>query len=193
MIRILESEEPRSNTTLRRMHRRNQSSKNLFTEDSSRESTPIKETVIVDEFVHVPSTAQQIFPESENADGSTDEPVMSPAILASNMVMMTPPSKLQNSVPGNGSMAVNQTPSHSLAVHPFGLPAVKEIIRFVVSLLNPQDPHNTETMRLIALTVLQTIIETGASLIKDEDSLLKIMQSDGCRHLIMVCSLHFIS
>jgi hypothetical protein len=69
---------------------------------------------------------------------------------------------------------------------PYGFSAIKEVLRFVISLLNPFDHHNTDTMRLIALTVLHHILLMGGGTLSTHETLLSLLGGDGCKHIFQV-------
>ncbi|GBN35557.1 Golgi-specific brefeldin A-resistance guanine nucleotide exchange factor 1, partial [Araneus ventricosus] len=45
---------------------------------------------------------------------------------------------------------------------PYGLPCVRELFRYLVSLVNPHDRHNSETMIQVGLNLLTVALEAGA-------------------------------
>ncbi|CAJ0769732.1 16273_t:CDS:2, partial [Entrophospora sp. SA101] len=42
---------------------------------------------------------------------------------------------------------------------PFGVPSIRELLRVLISLLNPHDHQHTDTMRLMALSILNVAFE----------------------------------
>ena len=61
---------------------------------------------------------------------------------------------------------------------PYGLPCVRELFRFLVSLTNPHDAHNQEPMIQIALSLLATALETGAEHLDRFKCLLDLVKDD---------------
>ena len=71
---------------------------------------------------------------------------------------------------------------------PYGLPCVRELFRFLVSLINPHDSHNQDMMVQIALSLLATALETGAEHLDKFDSLLALVKDDLARNLVSYIS-----
>lgn len=69
---------------------------------------------------------------------------------------------------------------------PYGLPTLVELFRVLISLLNPNDLTHTDSMRLSALTVLNTALEVGGKHIGQWDDLLDGLKDEGCRYLFQL-------
>lgn len=69
---------------------------------------------------------------------------------------------------------------------PYGLPCVRELLRFLVSLTNPHDRHNTDMMIHMGLSLLMVALESGADSIPNYKSLLGLVRDDMCKNLISV-------
>ena len=69
---------------------------------------------------------------------------------------------------------------------PYGLPCVRELFRFLISLTNPVDRHNTDVMIHMGLSLLTVALETGADHISCYNSLLYLVKDELCRSLSMV-------
>ena len=84
---------------------------------------------------------------------------------------------------------------------PYGLPCVRELFRFLISLINPnersgnpgvgssagslgQTGYHNESMIQVALTLLSAALETGASHLHKFESLLELAKDDLPRNLI---------
>lgn len=76
---------------------------------------------------------------------------------------------------------------------PYGLPCVRELLRFLVSLINPHDPHNSDPMVQIALSLLATAMETGADALDRFESLLALVKDDLARNLVALLSAERVS
>ena len=61
-------------------------------------------------------------------------------------------------------------------IRPYGLPSVKELLTFLISLLNPSDRHNTDTMRSMGLTILSIALEVGGVSINKFPSLVTLVR-----------------
>ena len=68
---------------------------------------------------------------------------------------------------------------------PYGLPCLRELFRFLISLTNPHDRHNSDVMMHMGLQLLNVALE--ASHIAPYQSLLGLVKDELCRHLIQVC------
>lgn len=66
---------------------------------------------------------------------------------------------------------------------PYGLPSVRELLRFLISLINPLERQNSEAMIHIGLKLLTVAFETAADAIASVPSLLPLIQDETCRHL----------
>lgn len=71
---------------------------------------------------------------------------------------------------------------------PYGLPCVRELFRFLVSLINPLDRHNSEVMIHIGLSLLTVALEAGADHIGKFNSLLLLIKDETCRNLFSLLS-----
>ncbi|PVD38476.1 hypothetical protein C0Q70_01091 [Pomacea canaliculata] len=69
---------------------------------------------------------------------------------------------------------------------PYGLPCVRELFRFLISLTNPLDRHNTDVMIHMGLSLLTVALETGADHISCYNSLLYLVKDELCRSLSML-------
>ena len=69
---------------------------------------------------------------------------------------------------------------------PYGLPCVRELFRFLISLTNPLDRHNTDVMIHMGLSLLTVALESGADHIGQFNSLIYLVKDDMCRHLFLV-------
>lgn len=69
---------------------------------------------------------------------------------------------------------------------PYGLPCVRELFRFLISLTNPLDRHNTDVMIHMGLSLLTVALESGADHIGQFNSLIYLVKDDMCRHLFLL-------
>uniref|UniRef100_A0A673I166 Golgi-specific brefeldin A-resistance guanine nucleotide exchange factor 1 n=1 Tax=Sinocyclocheilus rhinocerous TaxID=307959 RepID=A0A673I166_9TELE len=70
---------------------------------------------------------------------------------------------------------------HSAALIPYGLPCLRELFRFLISLTNPHDRHNSDVMMHMGLQLLNVALE--AAHIAPYQSLLCLVKDELCRHL----------
>ncbi|CAN9500116.1 unnamed protein product [Ophioblennius macclurei] len=69
---------------------------------------------------------------------------------------------------------------------PYGLPCLRELFRFLISLTNPHDRHNTDAMMHMGLQLLTVALESGH--IANYQSLLVLVKDELCRHLFQLLS-----
>ncbi|XP_071402444.1 Golgi-specific brefeldin A-resistance guanine nucleotide exchange factor 1-like, partial [Centroberyx affinis] len=69
---------------------------------------------------------------------------------------------------------------------PYGLPCLRELFRFLISLTNPHDRHNTDAMMHMGLQLLTVALE--AAHIAGYQSLLGLVKDELCRHLFQLLS-----
>jgi len=75
---------------------------------------------------------------------------------------------------------------------PYSLPCVLELLRFLMSLINPYDQHNTDVMIHMGLSLLTVALESGADQIARFQSLLALVKDEMAKNLIFVSSNGFI-
>ncbi|GAB0087888.1 Golgi-specific brefeldin A-resistance guanine nucleotide exchange factor 1 [Sergentomyia squamirostris] len=76
-----------------------------------------------------------------------------------------------------------QQRSVSISLLPYGLPCIRELFRFLISLCNPLDKQNTDIMMHMGLNLLTVALEIGAVSIGKYESLLVLVRDDMCRNL----------
>lgn len=74
---------------------------------------------------------------------------------------------------------------------PYGLPCLRELFRFLISLTNPHDRHNTDTMMHMGLQLLTVALESGH--LANYQSLLVLVKDELCRHLLQLLSVERIN
>lgn len=74
---------------------------------------------------------------------------------------------------------------------PYGLPCIRELLRFLITLINPLDKQNTDNMIHMGLNLLTIALEVGADSIGKYDTLLEMVKDDLCRNLFSVSTLHY--
>uniref|UniRef100_A0A1Q3FES7 Putative golgi-specific brefeldin a-resistance guanine nucleotide exchange factor 1 n=2 Tax=Culex tarsalis TaxID=7177 RepID=A0A1Q3FES7_CULTA len=84
-------------------------------------------------------------------------------------------------------------PSGPVPHLPYGLPCIRELFRFLISLCNPHDKQNTDVMIHMGLTLLTVTFEVGADSIGRYDSLLTIVKDDLCKNLFALLATERIS
>ncbi|KAM9325556.1 Golgi-specific brefeldin A-resistance guanine nucleotide exchange factor 1 [Gastrophryne carolinensis] len=67
---------------------------------------------------------------------------------------------------------------------PYGLPCIRELFRFLISLTNPHDRHNSEVMVHMGLQLIIVALESAP--IANYASLLGLVKDELCRHLFQL-------
>ncbi|GAA5913880.1 hypothetical protein JCM8208_004987 [Rhodotorula glutinis] len=71
-------------------------------------------------------------------------------------------------------------------IAPFGLASIQELLRVLISLLNPHDQQHTDTMRLMALGLLNIAFEVGGRSIGEFPALRLMVADHLCKHLFQL-------
>ncbi|CAG8498558.1 8615_t:CDS:10, partial [Ambispora leptoticha] len=69
---------------------------------------------------------------------------------------------------------------------PFGIPSINELLRVLISLLDPHDHKHTDTMRLMALSILNVAFEVGGHKIGRFQPLRELVIDDLCKFLFQL-------
>lgn len=85
-----------------------------------------------------------------------------------------------------GVRFTQSTQKDGAALIPYGLPCLRELFRFLISLTNPHDRHNSDVMMHMGLQLLNVALE--ATHIAPYQSLLVLVKDELCRHLIQLLS-----
>ncbi|KAH0624366.1 hypothetical protein JD844_031764 [Phrynosoma platyrhinos] len=72
------------------------------------------------------------------------------------------------------------------ALVPYGLPCIRELLRFLISLTNPHDRHNSEVMIHMGLQLLTVALELAS--VANFPSLLALVKEELCRYLFQLLS-----
>ncbi|KAL7877721.1 hypothetical protein SRHO_G00043640 [Serrasalmus rhombeus] len=83
-----------------------------------------------------------------------------------------------------GVRFTQSTQKEGAALIPYGLPCLRELFRFLISLTNPHDRHNSDVMMHMGLQLLNVALE--AAHIAPYQSLLGLIKDELCRHLIQL-------
>nr|CAB3248501.1 golgi-specific brefeldin A-resistance guanine nucleotide exchange factor 1 [Phallusia mammillata] len=71
---------------------------------------------------------------------------------------------------------------------PYSLPCVRELFRFLISLTNPHDRHNTDVMIHMGMSLLMVALEVSRDEIGKFPSLLNLVKDDMCRYFFQLLS-----
>ncbi|KAJ7324448.1 hypothetical protein JRQ81_017468 [Phrynocephalus forsythii] len=77
------------------------------------------------------------------------------------------------------------------ALVPYGLPCIRELLRFLISLTNPHDRHNSEVMIHMGLQLLTVALELAS--VANFPSLLGLVKEELCRYLFQLLSVERLS
>ncbi|CAO1633127.1 unnamed protein product [Parajaminaea phylloscopi] len=77
-------------------------------------------------------------------------------------------------------------PEPTPTISPFSLPAIKEVLRVIISLLDPAVSTHTDSMRLLGLTLLTAALETAGPQLSRFPSLRAQLQDTGCKYLLQL-------
>ncbi|KAJ7337743.1 G-box binding factor [Desmophyllum pertusum] len=75
---------------------------------------------------------------------------------------------------------------------PYGLPCIRELFRFLISLINPHDRHNSEAMIHMGLSLLTVALESGSHHIGTFPSLMNFVKDDMCKNLFWLIQCDFL-
>ena len=79
-----------------------------------------------------------------------------------------------------------QSEDDTIEVKPYSLPSIRELFRALVDLLEPQDRHHTDGMRIMALRIIDVALEVAGPSIAQHPSLAMLAKDDLCRHLFQL-------
>ncbi|XP_063730862.1 Golgi-specific brefeldin A-resistance guanine nucleotide exchange factor 1 isoform X1 [Eleginops maclovinus] len=85
-----------------------------------------------------------------------------------------------------GVRFTQSTQRDGASIIPYGLPCLRELFRFLISLTNPHDRHNTDAMMHMGLQLLTVALE--AAHITNYQSLMGLVKDELCRHLFQLLS-----
>ncbi|KAI8142216.1 hypothetical protein BJV82DRAFT_615987 [Fennellomyces sp. T-0311] len=71
-------------------------------------------------------------------------------------------------------------------LRPYGLPAIRELLRVLISLLNPHEHKHTDSMRLMALSILNVAFEVGGKSISRFETLRVLVADEFCKYLFQL-------
>ncbi|GAA5978631.1 hypothetical protein JCM5350_002459 [Sporobolomyces pararoseus] len=81
---------------------------------------------------------------------------------------------------------LSPTEEFDIEIIPFGLASVQELLRVLISLLNPHDQQHTDSMRLMALGLLNIAFEVGGRSMGEFPSLRMMVADHLCKHLFQL-------
>ncbi|RMY82631.1 hypothetical protein D0862_11958 [Hortaea werneckii] len=74
----------------------------------------------------------------------------------------------------------------SMEVKPYGLPSIRELFRVLADLLDPHDRQRTDTLRVMALRIVNVALEVAGPSIANHPSLASLAKDTLCRNLFQL-------
>jgi brefeldin A-resistance guanine nucleotide exchange factor 1 len=71
-------------------------------------------------------------------------------------------------------------------IKPYSLPSIRELFRVLVDLLDPHDRQHTDTMRVMALRIVDVALEVAGPSIASHPSLANLAKDTLCRHIFQL-------
>jgi brefeldin A-resistance guanine nucleotide exchange factor 1 len=71
-------------------------------------------------------------------------------------------------------------------IKPYSLPSIRELLRVLVDLLDPHDRQHTDTMRVMALRIVDVALEVAGPSIASHPSLANLAKDTLCRHIFQL-------
>jgi len=84
------------------------------------------------------------------------------------------------------SVVLSPPSSGTGVIKPYGLASIRELLRVLVSLLDPHNRQHTDTMRVMALRIIDVAFEVAGTSIGLNFSLRKLATDDLCRHIFQL-------
>lgn len=78
---------------------------------------------------------------------------------------------------------VDEEPSQ---IEPYSLPSIRELFRVLVDLLDPHEKQHNDTMRVMALRIVDVALEVSGPAIASHSSLATLAKDSLCRHLFQL-------
>lgn len=96
-----------------------------------------------------------------------------------------PTNTVDNNIAVSGR-SLDQSSEIAIPIQPYSLPSIRELFRVLVDLLNPHNRQQTDTMRVMALRIIDVALELAGPSIAKHPSLATLAKDDLCRHLFQL-------
>jgi brefeldin A-resistance guanine nucleotide exchange factor 1 len=83
-------------------------------------------------------------------------------------------------------LATAEGEQEPVEIRPYSLPSIRELFRVLVDLLDPHDRQHTDTMRVMALRIVDVALEVAGPSIASHPSLANLAKDTLCRHLFQL-------
>ena len=99
----------------------------------------------------------------------------------------TPKKRADDDQPEPEAAAPAQDADFAMIVaKPYSLPSIRELFRALIDLLDPHNRQHTDTMRIMALRIIDVVLEVAGPSIAKHSSLSQLAKDDLCRHLFQL-------
>lgn len=150
--------------------------------------SPVSTVVGEQTQVNAEETAKSESPENanQNQDGSSTQDPESTKLLENADNPENP--QVSEAQPEDyiNSVGVRFTSGDGDSLTPYGIPCIRELFRFLISLCNPLDTQNTDAIMHISLNLLTIVFEVAADNIGNYYSLIGLVKDELCRNLFGV-------
>ncbi|KAL4402001.1 GDP/GTP exchange factor for ARF [Malassezia pachydermatis] len=115
---------------------------------------------------------------------------MAPAVTATPPTTKeTPPTAAPPRPMAHRLGSMDETlPTMEATQPPFSLPAVREVLRVVISLLDPGSVRHTMTMRILGLSLLNGVLDTHCASLARFPTLRALLEDSACRYLFQLAN-----
>ncbi|CAB3401302.1 unnamed protein product [Caenorhabditis bovis] len=93
---------------------------------------------------------------------------------------------LQRDIESDEEDPTNHATMTSEEQMPYGLPCCRELLRFLITMINPLDRNNTESMVVLGLNLLVVSLEAVADHLPNYDLLMPLIKDNLCRSLLQL-------
>ncbi|KAB0793293.1 hypothetical protein PPYR_12913 [Photinus pyralis] len=138
--------------------------------------------------INSPTTEE---PNFQSLDVESNEPSIPETVADANQQGFEVQEEVKEYINPRG---IRFTPhQETTALIPYGIVSVREMFRFLISLCNPLDKQNTDSMIHLGLTLLTVAFEVSADNIGKYSSLLTLVKDDLCRNLFSLLNTERLS
>ena len=96
----------------------------------------------------------------------------------------------ESKVPDDPKLEITQAPlsdaEDAAEIKPYSLPSIRELFRVLVNLLDPYDRQHTDTMRIMALRIIDVALEVAGPSIAKHPSLASLAKDSLCKNLLQL-------
>ncbi|KAE8556067.1 hypothetical protein EYB25_000767 [Talaromyces marneffei] len=94
--------------------------------------------------------------------------------------------KLMANGDGPTASATENEESEAAEVRPYGILSIRELFRVLIDLLDPHNSQHTDTMRVMALRIVDVALEVSGPSVARHPTLAVLAEDDLCRHLFQL-------